>query len=155
VEGIADIHHCEIFRLHGIPTKIVSGRGPQFAVHVMKALYEWLGIMHTLTTAYHPQSNGQMEGANQEVERHLCLFTNACQDDWVKYLPMAEFVLNSHHHSAHQMAPFEVMYSMGTVQILLFLWDPQLNSQPSTPDFNTFKNHIKKPKLHYRIKNGQ
>ena len=109
-DGMADIHYREIFRLHGIPTKIVSDRGPQFAARLMKALYQRLGITHALTTAYHPQSNGQTERANQEVERHLRLFTNSRQDDWVKYLPTAEFVLNSRRHSAHQMAPFEIMY---------------------------------------------
>ena len=109
-EGIANIHHREVFRLHGIPTKFVSDRGPQFAARIMKALYQRLGITHALTTAYHPQSNGQTERANQEVERHLHLFTNSRQDDWVKYLPTAEFVLNSCQHSAHQMAPFKIMY---------------------------------------------
>jgi Chromo (CHRromatin Organisation MOdifier) domain/Integrase core domain len=110
VEGIADIHYREIFRLHGIPTKIVSDRGPQFAARLMNALYHKLGITHALTTAYHPQSNGQTERANQEVERHLRLFTDSRHDDWVTHLPTAEFVLNSHMHSAHQMALFEVMY---------------------------------------------
>ena len=109
-DGMADIHYREIFRLHGIPTKVVSDRGPQFAARVMKTLYHKLGITHALTTAYHPQSNGQTERANQEVERHLRLFTNSRQDDWVKYLPTAEFVLNNRQHAAHHMSPFEVMY---------------------------------------------
>ena len=109
-EGIADIHYREVFRLHGVPTKIVSDRGPQFAARLMKALYLRLGITHALTTAYHPQSNGQTERANQEVEQHLRLFTNARQDDWVTHLPTAEFVLNNRMHSAHRMTPFEVMY---------------------------------------------
>jgi hypothetical protein len=109
-DSIADIHYCEIFCLHGIPTKIVSDRGPQFAARLMKTLYQKLGITHMLMTAYHPQSNGQTERANKEVEHHLRLFTNSHQDDWVKYLPTAEFVLNSRQHSAHQMAPFEVLY---------------------------------------------
>jgi hypothetical protein len=109
-EGIADIHYREIFRLHGIPTKIVSDRGPQFAARLMRALYHKLGITHALTTAYHPQSNGQTERANQEVEKHLRLFTNARQDDWVSFLPTAEFVLNNRTHASHQLSPFEVMY---------------------------------------------
>jgi transposase InsO family protein len=113
-EGIADIHYCEIFHLHGIPSKIVSDRGPQFTAQFMKALYRKLGIVYALTTAYHPQSNGQTEHANQEVERHLQLFTNARQDDWVRYLPTAEFVLNNRWHSTHQMTPFEVIYCMVT-----------------------------------------
>jgi hypothetical protein len=109
-EGMADIHYWEIFQLHSVPAKIVSDRGPQFAAHLMKALYSKLGITHMLTTAYHPQSNGQTKRANQEVEHHLRLFTNARHDDWVTHIPTAEFVLNSHLHSAHQITPFEVMY---------------------------------------------
>jgi hypothetical protein len=77
----------------------------------MKTLYQKLSVTHTLTTAYHPQSNGQTECANQEVEQHLRLFTNSRQDDWVTFLPTAEFVLNSRVHSAHHMAPFEIIYS--------------------------------------------
>ena len=53
-EGMADIHYQEIFHLHGVPAKIVSDWGPQFAVQLMRALYDKLGIMHTLTMAYHP-----------------------------------------------------------------------------------------------------
>ena len=109
-EGIADIHYREIFRLHGVPAKIVSDRGPQFAARLMKTLYQKLGITHALTTAYHPQSNGQTERANQDVEQHLRLFTNSRHDDWVDHLPTAEFVLNNRLHSAHQMTPFEVIY---------------------------------------------
>jgi transposase InsO family protein len=100
-EGIADIHYKEIFCLHGIPTKIVSDRGPQFAAQLMKALYQKLGITHALTTTYHPQSNGQTKRANQEVKQHLRLFANSRYDDWVTFLPTAEFVLNSRMHSAH------------------------------------------------------
>ena len=100
-EGVADLHYHEIFRLHGIPARIVSDRGPQFAARLMKALYQKLGITHALTTAYHPQSNGQTEHANQDVKQHLRLFVNACHDDWVSYLPTAEFVLNNCMHSAH------------------------------------------------------
>jgi hypothetical protein len=110
-EGMADIHYQEIFHLHGIPSKIVSNRGPQFAACLMKALYQKLSITHALTTAYRPQSNGQTERANQEIEQHLRLFTNSRRNDWVTHLPTAEFVLNSRMHSAHQMTPFKVMYS--------------------------------------------
>lgn len=109
-DGIADIHYCEIIQLHGISTKIVLDCGPQFAAQLMQALYHCLRITHTLTTVYHPQSNGQTECVNWEVKQHLQLFTNSCQDDWVKYLPTAKFVLNSHLHLAHQKTPFKLIY---------------------------------------------
>src|SRR6266849_7514568 len=70
-DGIINIHYREIFRLHSLPAKIVSDRGPQFATQLMKTLYQKLGITHALTTVYHPQSNGQTEHANQEVKQHL------------------------------------------------------------------------------------
>ena len=76
----------------------------------MKTLYDKLGITHALTTAYHPQSNGQTERTNQEVKQHLHLFANSQHDNWTSFLPTAEFVLNSHMHTAHQMSPFEVIY---------------------------------------------
>ena len=70
-EGIMDIHYHEVFHLYSIPFKVVSNQGPQFAARFMKALYYKLGIVHVLTTTYHPQSNSQMECANQEVKQHL------------------------------------------------------------------------------------
>ena len=109
-EGMVDIYYQEIFWLHGVPTKIISNCGPQFVARLMKALYSKLGITHALTTMYHPQSNGQTEQANQEVECHLWLFTNSRHNDWVTHIPTAKFVLNSHLHSAHQMTPFKIMY---------------------------------------------
>uniref|UniRef100_A0A0W0FN80 Putative reverse transcriptase-rnase h-integrase n=1 Tax=Moniliophthora roreri TaxID=221103 RepID=A0A0W0FN80_MONRR len=94
-KGVADIHYREIFRLHGIPYKFVSDRGPQFAAQVTQALHKHLGIQAGLTTAYHPSANGQTEQANQEIEQFLRLFVSKRQDDWVDWLPTAEFILNS------------------------------------------------------------
>ena len=108
--GIIDIHYREIFRLHGIPKKFVSDRGPQFAATLMRVLYQKLGIQAGLTTAYHPEGNGQTERMNQEIEQYLRLFVDKRQEDWADLLPTAEFALNSRLHSAHQQTPFEVIY---------------------------------------------
>lgn len=76
----------------------------------MRTLLRRLGVRSDLTTAYHPQANGQTERANQEVEKYLRLYVSRRQDDWNQHLPMAEFVINSRVHSAHDKSPFEVVY---------------------------------------------
>ena len=109
-DRVAGIHFDFVFPLHGIPCKIISDRGPQFASRSMHALYKQLGIKTGLTTAYHPQANGQVEHKNQEVEAYLCLFISNTQDDWVDLLPTAEFVINSWLNSATGHMPFELLY---------------------------------------------
>jgi hypothetical protein len=109
-DGVASIYFEQVFPLHGIPKKIISDRGPQFAARSMRALYKCLGIDAGLTTAYHPQANGQVERKNQEVEIYLKLFTGKRQDDWADLLPTAEFVINSRLNSATGHTPFELLY---------------------------------------------
>jgi hypothetical protein len=72
----------------------------------MKGLYQLLGIEGNYTTAYHPQTNGQSERKNQEIEHYLCLFINYHQSDWHEWLPLAEFVYNDRVHSATKVTPF-------------------------------------------------
>jgi hypothetical protein len=76
----------------------------------MRALLKQLGIDMGLTTAYHPQANGQVEHKNQEVEAYLHLFIDKRQDNWVDLLPTAEFVINSRLNSATGHTPFELLY---------------------------------------------
>ena len=109
-DRVTGIYFNFVFPLHGIPHKIISDRGPQFAARSMRALYKQLGIEPGLTTAYHPQANGQVEHKNQEVEAYLCLFISKCEDDWVNLLPTAEFVINSWLNSATGHMPFELLY---------------------------------------------
>ena len=109
-DSVAGIYFDFVFPLHGIPCKIISDRGPQFVARSMHAIYKQLGINTGLTTAYHPQANGQVEHKNQEVEAYLHLFISKHQDDWVDLLPTVEFVVNSQLNSATGHMPFELLY---------------------------------------------
>ena len=92
--------------IHGLLRKVVSDRGPQFAAAFMKELYRLLGIEAATSTAYHPQTDGQTERVNQELEQYLQLFVGERQDDWYTLLPLAEFSYNNHVHSSTQQTPF-------------------------------------------------
>jgi hypothetical protein len=99
-EGAAQLYLTHVWKLHGLPQKIVSDRGPQFIANFTKELYRLLGIKLALSTAYHPQTDGQTERVNQELEQFLRLFTNERQNDWDELVPLAEFQYNNHAHSA-------------------------------------------------------
>src|ERR1700679_1109802 len=88
-----------VWKLHGLPHRVVSDRGPQFVAEFTQELYRLLGVTLSTTTAYHPQADGQTERVNQELEQYLRVFVNERQDDWDELLPMAEFKYNNHVHS--------------------------------------------------------
>jgi len=68
----------------------------------MKELYWLLRIEATSLTAYHPQTDGQTEQVNQELEQYICIFVREQQDDWYNFLLLVEFFYNNHVHSSTQ-----------------------------------------------------
>ena len=80
-EGIAKIYRDEIWKLHGVPKKILNNRGPQFASKFMEELMKALETKRMLSTAYHPQIDGQTERINQEIGIFLWYYVNYRQDD--------------------------------------------------------------------------
>jgi hypothetical protein len=75
-----------LIRHHGLPSAIVSDRGPQFVGHVWKRICELLKITRRLSTAYHPETDGATERANQVLEHYLRCYTTYWQDDWAGLL---------------------------------------------------------------------
>uniref|UniRef100_A0A3B3HJF8 Gypsy retrotransposon integrase-like protein 1 n=1 Tax=Oryzias latipes TaxID=8090 RepID=A0A3B3HJF8_ORYLA len=102
----AEVLVNHVFRHHGIPADIVSDRGPQFISQVWKAFCSALGAT-SLTSGYHPQSNGQAERANQELEAALRCLAAQNNSDWSKYLVWMEYAHNTHPSSATGVSPFE------------------------------------------------
>ena len=95
-----------VWKLHGLPTEVISDRGPQFVLNFMHGLSEILGIKVVALTAYHPQTDSQTTRVNQEVEQFLCLFVNQRQDNWYDWLSIAEFAYNDWVHASTQTSPF-------------------------------------------------
>jgi len=76
----------------------------------MKELNQMLGIKMKLSTAFHPQTDGQMERMNQELEQYLQLFVEHRQKDWPEWLAAAEFAVNNKVHMATKVLPFMANY---------------------------------------------
>lgn len=106
----AEILIKRVFCRYGMPKKIISDRGPQFAAKVMQAVMKSMGIHSALSTAYHPQTDGSTERWNQEAEQYLRAYCNRNQTNWVKLLPFAEMSHNTREHSATKKTPFELLF---------------------------------------------
>jgi transposase InsO family protein len=89
--GSARLYLQNVWKLHGLPRSMLSDRGPQFVAEFMHELYRLLGITISSSTAYHPQSDGQTECINQELEQYIQIFVSERQNDWDTLLPLGEF----------------------------------------------------------------
>ena len=109
-EETADLLVDHVVRLHGIPVDIVSDRGPQFVSRTWKAFCRGLGVTASLTSGYHPQSNGLAERTNQSVEAALRCVSADHPKSWSQHLSWVEYALNSMSCSASGLSPFECVF---------------------------------------------
>ena len=109
-DKLAQLYVDNILKLHGIPSRIVSDRGPQFTARFWKSLHATLGTKLDYSSAYHPQTDGQTERVNQILEDMLraCVLTYG--KDWEKSLSYAEFSYNNSYQTSLKMSPFEALY---------------------------------------------
>ena len=105
-EETAGVFIHEIVRLHGLPREIISDRGTQFVSRFWKRFLEILGIKQCLSSAYHPQSDGQSERANQVLQQYLRCFVSYHQDNWISLLSLAEFSFNNTLNASTGLTPF-------------------------------------------------
>src|ERR1700753_576965 len=105
------IYVVHVFSKHGVPSDIVSDRGSTFTSQFMSSLGRLLNIKLNYSTAYHPQTDGQTERTNQQIEGYLRLYANYDQNNWSDLLPIAEFAYNNAQHSATQVSPFFANYA--------------------------------------------
>ena len=99
-----------LYKRFGLPDKMISDRGPQFAARSFRELLKLLGITSSLTTAYHPQSDGATERTNQEIEAYLSIYCASHPEEWTTALHTLEFTHNSRRHADRSMTPFELMF---------------------------------------------
>ena len=89
---------------------MILDRGPQFIAGLMKELNKMLGIETRLFTAYHLETNGQIERTNQELKQYLRMYVNHRQNNWSEWLAIAEFAFNNKVYTATKMLLFQANY---------------------------------------------
>ncbi|GJW10334.1 putative reverse transcriptase domain-containing protein [Tanacetum coccineum] len=110
MEKLARLYIKEVVVRHGIPVSIICDRDPRFALRFWRSLQKALGTTLDMSTAYHPETDGQSERTIQTLEDML----RACVIDfgkgWINHLPLVEFSYNNSYHSSIKAAPFEALY---------------------------------------------
>ena len=109
-QDLATLYRDNVFKHHGLPEDIVSDRGPQFTSKFWKSLWKILGVKLSLSTSFHPQTDGQTERVNQTLEQYLRCFVDYPQKNWTDLLSTAEFAYNNAVHASTNVTPFEANY---------------------------------------------
>ena len=109
-EGLVRLFRDNMWKLHGLPKSIISDRGPQFIVELMRKLNRMLEIENKMLTAFYSQINRQTERVNQKLEQYLRIFINHRQEQWPDWLGTVELAYNNKVYLSTKTLPFKVNY---------------------------------------------
>ncbi len=124
----AEVLLNSVFRYYGIPEHIISDQGPQFVSRVWRSFFKLLGVTVSLSSGYHPQTNGQTERKIQEIGHFLRTFCHSHQDSWNQFIGWAEYTQNSLRQPSTGLTPFQ--YVLG-YQPPLFPWSGEPSEVPT------------------------
>ncbi|GJW12677.1 putative reverse transcriptase domain-containing protein [Tanacetum coccineum] len=110
MDKLARMYLKEVVTKHGIPVSIICDRDPRFASNFWRSLQKALGTSLDMSTAYHPQTDGQSERNIQILEDMLRACVINFRNGWVKHLPLVEFSYNNSYHASIKAAPFKALY---------------------------------------------
>jgi hypothetical protein len=110
MEKLAIIYIKEIVSRHGVPVSIISDRDSRFTSRFWELLNDSFGSRLDMSTAYHPQTDGQSERTIQTLEDMLRACVIDFGNSWDDHLPLIEFSYNNSYHTSIKAAPFEALY---------------------------------------------
>jgi hypothetical protein len=116
-EGAGQLLLDNLYKWFGLPDKMLSDRGLQFAAKVFRELLKLLGIKSNLTMAYHPQTDGTTEWVNQEIEAYLLIYCSAHPMEWKNSLYTLEFTHNNRWHADQTCTSFKLINGEAPVAI--------------------------------------
>eukprot|EP00882_Tetradesmus_deserticola_P001192 GHRQ01001290.1.p1 GENE.GHRQ01001290.1~~GHRQ01001290.1.p1 ORF type:complete len:1007 (-),score=112.72 GHRQ01001290.1:2410-5226(-) len=109
-EQLADMFVAQVVAHHGVPRSIVTDRDVRFTSKFWKAFVAQMRVQHGMSTAFHPQSDGNTERVNRVLEDMLRHYIDPTQTDWDSLLPMVQFSINNSFHESINSVPFELVY---------------------------------------------
>jgi hypothetical protein len=109
MDGIGNLLHENLYKRFGLPDKMLSDRGPQFAAKAFRAMLSRLEVNLVLSTAYHLQMYGTTECVNQEIEAYLAIYCHSHLETWKKSLATLEFTHNNRRHTDQPKTSFEII----------------------------------------------
>ncbi|KAF5769419.1 putative nucleotidyltransferase, Ribonuclease H [Helianthus annuus] len=120
-KSVAEVFIREVIRHHGIPKSIVSDRDPLFLSKFWQEIFRSMGTKLHMSSAYHPESDGQTEVINRGLESYLRCFAVDQPKTWSLWLPWAEFWYNSTFHASTGVTPFETVYGRRPPSVFQFV----------------------------------
>ena len=132
---LAQIFFNTVFKHHGMPKVIISDRDTKFTSDFWRALFELTGTRLAMSTASHPQTDGQTERANRTIEEMLRMYISPFHDDWDQHLTAVEFAVNDSVSASTGQSPFYLAYGHHPRTPLSMVRDPQGDAPPAVlPD---------------------
>ncbi|MCH82152.1 retrotransposon protein [Trifolium medium] len=119
--SIAEVFCKEVVRLHGVPLIIVSDRDPVFMSSFWRELFRMQGTQLKMSSAYHPESDGQTEVVNRCLETYLRCFIGDQPKTWASWVHWAEFWFNTNYHTSTEKTPFEIVYGRSPPKLIRWI----------------------------------
>ena len=132
LERFCRLYIREIVPLHGVPVSIVSDRDPRFTAHFWKSFQKAMGTRLTMSTTFHPQTDGQSKRTIQVLKDMLRACVLDRKGSWEEHLPIVEFTYNNIYQASIQMTPYEALYGRSCRSTLC--WTEVGESSITSPD---------------------
>ena len=118
--SVARVFFDNIVWLHGFPCSIVSDRDPVFTSNFLSELFRLAGVKLQLSSAFHPQTDGQSEVTIRIIVMYLCCLAGDRPQSWLQWLPWAEYCFNTSYQSSLKATPFQVVYGREPPTLLAY-----------------------------------
>ena len=120
-DKLAQLFMSQLFKLHGMPQNIVYGRDLTFTSKFWIEIFKLHGVFLAFSTAYHPQSDGQIEAVNKYLENYLRCVVGDKLKEWMDWLPLAQYCYNTFFHHSTRITPFEAIFGYSPPRFMTYM----------------------------------